>query len=159
MTGCQESGGADADAGSQRAWPGGGSPRVCRTAARSSQTTNVTAGLLVKAVGSTRRVIIRGSTVQARSGSGRPRRRAAAQAGTDTDDEAGLADDDDDMEDPWAGEPDPIGFQKWATGPDLDFYAARSYSLMRPPTRSRGHTADEKGASPAPDGIDHLKRV
>jgi len=26
-----------------------------------------------------------------------------------------------------------VGFQNWATGLDLGFYAARSYSLMRPP--------------------------
>ena len=26
-----------------------------------------------------------------------------------------------------------MGFQNSATGPDLGFYAARSYSLMRPP--------------------------
>jgi len=31
-----------------------------------------------------------------------------------------------------AGE-DPVGFQNSATVPDLGFYAARSYSLLRPP--------------------------
>ena len=31
----------------------------------------------------------------------------------------------------------PVGFQNSATGPDLDFYAARSYSLMRPPRTGR----------------------
>jgi hypothetical protein len=30
----------------------------------------------------------------------------------------------------------PVGFQKSATGPDLGFYAVRSYSLMRPPRRT-----------------------
>ena len=28
---------------------------------------------------------------------------------------------------------DPVGFQNSATSPDMGFYAARSYSLMRPP--------------------------
>jgi ABC-type transport system involved in Fe-S cluster assembly fused permease/ATPase subunit len=32
---------------------------------------------------------------------------------------------------------DPVGFQNSATGPDMGFYAARSYSLMRPPRTSR----------------------
>ena len=31
----------------------------------------------------------------------------------------------------------PVGFQNSATGPDLAFYAARSYSLMRPPRTGR----------------------
>ena len=31
----------------------------------------------------------------------------------------------------------PVGFQNSATGPDLGFYAARSYSLMRPPRTGR----------------------
>jgi hypothetical protein len=31
----------------------------------------------------------------------------------------------------------PVGFQNSATGPDMGFYAARSYSLMRPPRTSR----------------------
>jgi hypothetical protein len=30
----------------------------------------------------------------------------------------------------------PVGFQNSVTGPDLGFYAARSYSLMRPPRTS-----------------------
>ena len=30
-----------------------------------------------------------------------------------------------------------VGFQNSATGPDLGFYAARSYSLMRPPRTGR----------------------
>ena len=30
-----------------------------------------------------------------------------------------------------------VGFQNSATGPDLDFYVARSYSLMRPPRTGR----------------------
>jgi len=51
---------------------------ACSVARRSSQTTNLTIGLLVNAAGSTRRVIIRGRISQARSGSGSPRRRAAA---------------------------------------------------------------------------------
>ena len=33
--------------------------------------------------------------------------------------------------------PAPVGFQNSATGPDLAFYAARSYSLMRPPRTGR----------------------
>ena len=33
--------------------------------------------------------------------------------------------------------PPPVGFQNSATGPDLGFYAARSYSLMRPPRTGR----------------------
>ena len=33
--------------------------------------------------------------------------------------------------------PAPVGFQNSATGPDMGFYAARSYSLMRPPRTSR----------------------
>ena len=33
--------------------------------------------------------------------------------------------------------PHPVGFQNSATGPDLGFYAARSYSLMRPPRTGR----------------------
>jgi len=32
---------------------------------------------------------------------------------------------------------DLVGFQNSVTGPDLGFYAARSYSLMRPPTTGR----------------------
>ena len=36
-----------------------------------------------------------------------------------------------------AGLLDPVGFQNSATGPDLAFYAARSYSLMRPPRTGR----------------------
>jgi len=32
---------------------------------------------------------------------------------------------------------DPVGFQNSATNPDLGFYAARSYSLMRPPRTGR----------------------
>ena len=35
----------------------------------------------------------------------------------------------------WPGRP--VGFQNSATGPDLGFYAARSYSLMRPPRTGR----------------------
>ena len=31
----------------------------------------------------------------------------------------------------------PVGFQNWATGLDLGFYAARSYSLRRPPRTDR----------------------
>ena len=31
----------------------------------------------------------------------------------------------------------PVGFQNSAIGPDLDFYAARSYSLIRPPRMGR----------------------
>ncbi len=31
----------------------------------------------------------------------------------------------------------PVGFQNSATGLDLGFYAARSYSLMRPPRTGR----------------------
>ena len=31
----------------------------------------------------------------------------------------------------------PVGFQNSATGPDLGFYAARSYSLTRPPRTGR----------------------
>ena len=31
----------------------------------------------------------------------------------------------------------PVGFQNSATGPDLGFYAAHSYSLMRPPRTGR----------------------
>ena len=31
----------------------------------------------------------------------------------------------------------PAGFQNSAIGPDLDFYAARSYSLTRPPRTGR----------------------
>ncbi len=31
----------------------------------------------------------------------------------------------------------PVGFQNWATGLDLGFYAAHSYSLMRPPRTAR----------------------
>jgi hypothetical protein len=31
----------------------------------------------------------------------------------------------------------PVGFQNSAGGPDLGFYAARSYSLMRPPRTGR----------------------
>ena len=31
----------------------------------------------------------------------------------------------------------PVGFQNSAAGPDLGFYAARSYSLMRPPRTGR----------------------
>ena len=34
---------------------------------------------------------------------------------------------------PWC----PVGFQNSATGLDLGFYAARSYSLMRPPRTGR----------------------
>jgi hypothetical protein len=30
-----------------------------------------------------------------------------------------------------------VGYQNSATGPDLAFYAARSYSLMRPPRTGR----------------------
>jgi hypothetical protein len=30
-----------------------------------------------------------------------------------------------------------VGFQNSATGPELGFYAARSYSLMRPPRTGR----------------------
>ena len=33
--------------------------------------------------------------------------------------------------------PRPVGFQNSAAGPDLRFYAARSYSLMRPPRTGR----------------------
>ena len=33
--------------------------------------------------------------------------------------------------------PVPVGFQNSATGPELGFYAARSYSLMRPPRTGR----------------------
>ncbi len=33
---------------------------------------------------------------------------------------------------PYTFSGDPVGFQNSATGPDLGFYAARSYSLMRP---------------------------
>src|ERR1039458_8770631 len=33
--------------------------------------------------------------------------------------------------------PPPVGFQVSATGLDLGFYAARSYSLMRPPRTGR----------------------
>jgi RNA-directed DNA polymerase len=33
--------------------------------------------------------------------------------------------------------PKPVGFRNSATGPDLGFYAARSYSLMRPPRTGR----------------------
>ena len=36
---------------------------------------------------------------------------------------------------PWR--PNPVGFQNSATGLDLGFYAARSYSLMRPPRTGR----------------------
>jgi transposase-like protein len=36
----------------------------------------------------------------------------------------------------WSG-PDLVGFQNAATGLDLGFYAARSYSLMRPPSTGR----------------------
>jgi hypothetical protein len=32
---------------------------------------------------------------------------------------------------------DPVGFQNSGIGPDLGFYAARSYSLMRPPRTGR----------------------
>jgi|SRR5690242_7293501 hypothetical protein len=32
---------------------------------------------------------------------------------------------------------DPVGFQNSAAGPDLRFYPARSYSLMRPPRTGR----------------------
>jgi hypothetical protein len=32
---------------------------------------------------------------------------------------------------------EPVGFQNSATGPGLVFYAARSYSLMRPPRTGR----------------------
>ena len=32
---------------------------------------------------------------------------------------------------------EPAGFQNSATGPDLGFYAERSYSLTRPPTTGR----------------------
>jgi hypothetical protein len=32
---------------------------------------------------------------------------------------------------------EPVGFQNSATGPDLGFYAARSYSLIRPPRTGR----------------------
>ena len=32
---------------------------------------------------------------------------------------------------------EPVGFQNSAIGPDLDFYAARSYSLTRPPRTGR----------------------
>ena len=35
---------------------------------------------------------------------------------------------------------EPVGFQNSATGPDLGFYAARSYSLMRPPRPGRRWT-------------------
>jgi hypothetical protein len=35
------------------------------------------------------------------------------------------------------GFPQPVGFQHSATSPDLGFYAARSYSLMRPPRTGR----------------------
>jgi hypothetical protein len=31
----------------------------------------------------------------------------------------------------------PVGFQNSVIGPDLGFYAARSYSLMRPPRTGR----------------------
>ena len=37
---------------------------------------------------------------------------------------------------PWSARC-PVGFQNSATGPDLVFYAARSYSLMRPPRTGR----------------------
>ena len=33
--------------------------------------------------------------------------------------------------------PDLVRFQNSAIGPDLGFYAARSYSLMRPPSTGR----------------------
>ena len=36
-----------------------------------------------------------------------------------------------------AGPDYPVGFQKSATGPDMGFYAARSYSLRRPPGTGR----------------------
>ncbi len=36
----------------------------------------------------------------------------------------------------------PVGFQNSATGPDLGFYAARSYSLMRPPRTGRRGRSD-----------------
>jgi len=35
----------------------------------------------------------------------------------------------------------PVGFQNSAAVPDLGFYAARSYSLMRPPRTGRRLTA------------------
>jgi hypothetical protein len=38
---------------------------------------------------------------------------------------------------PTAVMPQPVGFQNSATGADLGFYAARSYSLMRPPRTGR----------------------
>jgi hypothetical protein len=36
-----------------------------------------------------------------------------------------------------AHRPEPVRFQNSAIGPDLGFYAARSYSLMRPPSTGR----------------------
>lgn len=44
-----------------------------------------------------------------------PDYRARTQADTDTDDETGLADDDEGMEDPWAGEPDPADTEEQAS--------------------------------------------
>jgi hypothetical protein len=37
----------------------------------------------------------------------------------------------------WVLAADPVGFQNSATGVDLGFYAARWYSLMRPPSTAR----------------------
>jgi hypothetical protein len=44
-----------------------------------------------------------------------------------------------DLQELLAAYPDllPVGFQKSATGLDLGFYAARSYSLRRPPRTGR----------------------
>jgi hypothetical protein len=44
-----------------------------------------------------------------------PDYRARTQADTDTDDETGLADDDEGMQDPWAGEPDPADTEEQAS--------------------------------------------
>jgi hypothetical protein len=37
----------------------------------------------------------------------------------------------------WVNHDGPVGFQNSATGPDLRFYATRSYSLIRPPRTGR----------------------
>jgi hypothetical protein len=41
------------------------------------------------------------------------------------------------VDETYIGGEEPVGFQNSATGPDLGFYAARSYSLMRPPRTGR----------------------
>jgi len=60
----------------------------------------------------------------------------------------------------------PVGFQNSATGLDLGFYAARSYSLMRPPRMGRrwvrfwdGSAAGCSGRAGEADGCDGAPSV